>query len=128
MYPFFSLTRSMNWYIIVLIMETLTTIHIIQILRKKTISLFTLSDFGRLFNIHNKQTLYKILQRLEKKKIITQLIKGKYLFLLSSKAPHDFTIANFIYQPSYVSLESALSLYGIITSFPYTITSVTTKK
>ena len=37
-------------------------------------------------------------------------------------------IANFLYQPSYISLESALSFYGIITGFPYQITSITIKK
>jgi len=34
--------------------------------------LFTLSDFGRLFKIENQNTLYKKIQRLEKKKIIKE--------------------------------------------------------
>jgi predicted transcriptional regulator of viral defense system len=42
--------------------------------------------------------------------------------------PNDFAIANYLYQPSYISLESALSFYGIITGFPYKITSISTKK
>jgi len=67
--------------------------------------LFTLSDFGRLFKIENQNTLYKKIQRLEKKKIIKKLIKGKYVFALNKT--NDFTIANYVYPPSYVSLESA---------------------
>ena len=34
----------------------------------------------------------------------------------------------FLYSPSCISLESALSFYGIITRFPYQITSITSKK
>jgi len=40
----------------------------------------------------------------------------------------EYEIANFLISPSYVSLESALSYHGIITQFPYQITSVTIKK
>ena len=40
----------------------------------------------------------------------------------------EFKIANFLHQPSYVSLESALSFYGVITGFVYEIVSVTPKK
>ena len=60
------------------------------------------------------------------KKIIQKLLKGKYLFLLNST--NDFYLANFMHQPSYVSLESALSFYGIISGFPYRISSITPKK
>ena len=101
-------------------MDTLLT------LQSSQISLYTLADFAKLFNIDNPQTLYKKIARLEQKKIIQKLIKGKYRFLFHPK--NDFTIANFLYQPSYISLESALSFYGIITGFAYQITSITIKK
>lgn len=107
-------------------METYTTTEIIRILKEKQIALFSLSDFGRLFNIKNKQTLYKKIQRLQKKKLIQPLIKGRYLFFLNDVS--DFTLANYLYQPSYISLESALSFYGIITGFTYKLISLTTKK
>ena len=38
-----------------------------------------------------------------------------------------YSIANRLYQPSYVSLETALSHYGIIPEVVYAVTSVTTK-
>ncbi|MCS6956730.1 MAG: hypothetical protein NZM02_02695 [Patescibacteria group bacterium] len=98
----------------------------ISLMREKQISLFSLADFGRLFEIENKETLYKKISRLEKKKIIRKLIKGKYLFLFNQ--PDDYLIANYLYQPSYISLETALSFYGLITGFSYKITSITPKK
>lgn len=39
-----------------------------------------------------------------------------------------FVIANKIYSPSYVSMETALSYYGIIPESVYTITSTTTRR
>ncbi len=107
-------------------MRTYQITEIIRILKEKQIGLFSLADFERLFNIKNRQTLYKKISRLEKKKLIEKLIKGKYLFFLNTV--NDFTIANYLYQPSYISLESALSFYGIITGFSYKLFSITTKK
>ena len=107
-------------------METYSATDIIRILQSKQLPFFTLTDFSQLFNISNQQTLYKKIARLEEKKIIQKLIKGKYRFLLNPV--NDFLTANFLYQPSYVSLESALSFYGIITGFSYQITSMSLKK
>ena len=54
------------------------------------------------------------------------------LYLLGKerrKYPYNsFEVANFILEPSYVSLESALSHYGLIPEAVYTTTSVTTRK
>jgi predicted transcriptional regulator of viral defense system len=107
-------------------METSNTTKIIKILKENNIFLFSLSDFERLFDINNKNTLYKKIQRLEAEGIVQKLKKGYYHFLLAEI--NDFILANFLYQPSYISLESALSFYGIITGFPYQITSLTPKK
>jgi predicted transcriptional regulator of viral defense system len=107
-------------------METSGKIEIIRRLQEEGLALFTLTDFARLFSVESRNTLYKKIQRLEKEGIIQKIIKGKYLFLFQK--PNEFAIANFLYRPSYISLESALSFYGIITGFPYQITSVTTKK
>lgn len=106
-------------------MQTYSTTDIIKILQSNEISLFTLSDFAKIFDLDNQQTLYKKIARLEQKQIITKLIKGKYRFLLNQ--PSNFAIANFLYSPSYISLESALSFHSIITGFPYQLTSVTPK-
>lgn len=107
-------------------METYSQVDIIQILRSKHIALFTLTDLARLLKEKNQQTLYKRVQRLKEKKLITRLVKGKYQF--SFLPVDDFSLANFLYQPSYISLESALSFHGLITDFTYQITSLTTQK
>lgn len=107
-------------------MARYNTTEIIQKLKEKDVSLFTLNDFARIFSINNRNSLYQKAKRLKDKKIITQVIKGKYIFNLNR--PNDFTLSNFIYQPSYISCESALSLFGIITGFSYHITSITTNK
>lgn len=107
-------------------METYSTTDIIKILEEKSISLFTLADFDRLFGHQNQQTIYKKIQRLEKTGIIQKLVNGKYYYQF--KPALSFRIANFLYLPSYISLESALSFYGIITGFAYQITSITTQK
>lgn len=107
-------------------METFNSLAIIREFQAKEISLFTLADFSRLFKIDRPNTVYKKIQRLEREKIVKKLIKGRYLFML--KKASEFTIANFLCQPSYISLESALAFYGIMTGFSYQITSLTLKK
>jgi len=107
-------------------MRTFSTMEITKVLQKENLALFSLDDFKKIFKIAKRNTLYKKIQRLEEKKIIKRLAKGKYLFLFQK--PHDFLMANFLYQPSYISLESALSLYGIISGMSYQITSLTPKK
>ena len=54
-------------------MRTYSTTEIIKILKEKQISIFSLADFSRLFNIDNNNTLYKKIARLEKKKLIKKL-------------------------------------------------------
>ena len=46
----------------------------------------------------------------------------------SPEKPHPFELAQCIYYPSYISLESALSFHGLIPEAVYVITSVCTKR
>lgn len=107
-------------------MESITIDKATKILYTKRVSLFSINDAKKVFNIEKDNTLYKLLQRLEKKDIIRRIENGKYLFSFIEVS--DFEIANFLTSPSYISLESALSFYGILSQFPYTITSITSKK
>lgn len=95
----------------------------IKILHDKKISLFDIADAKKIFGVEKENTLYKLLQRLERSEVIKRVVKGKYQFLL--REVNDFELANFLVNPSYISLESALSFYGILPQFPYTITSIT---
>ncbi|MBI4372058.1 MAG: type IV toxin-antitoxin system AbiEi family antitoxin domain-containing protein [Elusimicrobia bacterium] len=49
------------------------------------------------------------------------------LYAAAGRLPSKWSLANRLYQPSYVSLESALSYYGLIPETVYSVTSVTTK-
>ena len=65
----------------------------------------------------------------QKKGYIQKIIKGYYLF--SDVAMNEntlFAIANKIYKPSYISLETAMSHYQLIPESIYMITSVSTKR
>lgn len=65
----------------------------------------------------------------EKKGYIVKLRKEYYAFAESKSMP-DFTryVANRIYRPSYISLHTALSCYGMIPEAVVQMTSVTTLK
>lgn len=60
---------------------------------------------------------------------LTSLKKG--LFVpgpsLNIRGPEPFLIANYLWRPSYVSMESALSYWGLIPERVYEISSVTPK-
>ncbi|MCL4386234.1 MAG: hypothetical protein M1326_07975 [Cyanobacteria bacterium] len=51
--------------------------------------------------------------------------KGLYIF--SDVQIDKVEIAKYLYSPSYISLEYALNIYGIIPDVPFSITMVTTK-
>jgi len=105
----------------------ITRLQLLETLKQKNITLFTLSDLKKIFSFSSKDTLIHMVRRLKKDRIIEKLTRSKYLFLHGRKVS-DFELANFLVVPSYVSLESALSYYGIITQFPYHISSLTLGK
>jgi len=107
-------------------METISKIEATKLLYQKKVTFFDVVDAGKIFGIEKAKTLYVLLQRLEKEGVIHRITKGKYHFSL--KEYNEFELANFLVTPSYVSLESALSFYGILPQFPYTITSITPLK
>lgn len=79
----------------------------------------------------NKSTDAKksFLKRACQKGDLIRVRKGLYLLGEGKRKSHynSFVIANYMVGPSYVSLESALSFYGLIPEAVYTTTSVTAK-
>lgn len=71
-------------------------------------------------------TLAVLIRRLVQTGILIRLERNKYL--VDSGSTHEFLIANFLYEPSYVSFESALNFHGVLPQIPYEVTSATTKK
>lgn len=73
----------------------------------------------------------KALVRWQKKGYLKKIRNGYYLLAspdLKLDEPLCYLIANTIYSPSYVSMESALSHYNLIPEGVFRITAVTTKK
>ena len=60
---------------------------------------------------------------------LVQVKKGLYVLgkRISEQIPHPFLLANQLYGPSYVSLDSALSYHGLIPERVYQASSVTTR-
>ncbi len=90
------------------------------------LKLFSLQDLAKLLTIPIPRSARSVVNRLVEKNILQHLEKNSYI--LANPAPSRFTIANFLFSPSYVSLETALNYHGILSQFPHEITSVTPKK
>ncbi|MFC1613575.1 hypothetical protein ACFL23_04575 [Patescibacteria group bacterium] len=104
--------------------QKIQPLQVAEIIGEKGIMIFTPQEFSRLFKTNPRQTRY-FLETYTKRGFLSRLKKDFYA--LKSKLPNEEIIANALYKPSYISLEYALSRYGIIPESTYTITSVTTK-
>jgi predicted transcriptional regulator of viral defense system len=91
-----------------------------------SIQLFTLATLASLLDIHKSSTFFKIIKRLVKNGLLIKIERGKYVLKKNNQS--QFSLANFIYEPSYVSFESALNYGGILSQFPYEVTSATVKQ
>jgi predicted transcriptional regulator of viral defense system len=87
---------------------------------------FTTKDLKDLLEIENRRTFEETIKRLEEEKILTKIERGKYLKTKSNY--QKFEIAQFIYNPSYISFETALSYHGLIDQLPFEIACATPKK
>lgn len=90
---------------------------------ESSIQLFTLKTLRELLDIDKSGSLFKIVNRLLESGVLIKIERNKYV--LKKYSYSEFALANFIYEPSYVSFETALSYYGILSQFPYEITSAT---
>jgi len=93
-------------------------------IKGKNIPIFSHSQVMALFGL-SKMAADKLLHRYAKTGFITRLKRGLYAF--PDALPPNVFIANRLYEPSYVSLEFALSYHSVIPETVYTITSITTK-
>jgi len=99
--------------------------RLIEQMRKiKKIS-FTLADLEKLSDF-SRETLYVVLNRLVKSGQLIRLRPG--LYILPEQFINLDVVANAYYMPSYLSFESALSRYGILSQIPATLTFATSRK
>lgn len=85
-------------------------------------NVFTFLDVAKLFPSESPQKTRIQLSRFAKKGLIRPIKRGLYTF--DPQKIDEFLLANFLYSPSYISLESALNYYGLIPDVPQALTSV----
>lgn len=93
-------------------------------LRRKGLIIFSPLDVRRIFGVSKVAATF-LIHRYAKKRFIKRLKRGIYA-LYDTLIP-DAYLANKLYEPSYVSLEFALSFHQVIPETVYEITSVSTK-
>lgn len=96
-------------------------------LKVKETGIFSFEDVFKWFPESNRQTVKNQLRDWVTKGYLLRPRKNLY-FLQETRLEDEFILANCLYEPSYISLESALNYYGIIPDVPFSVTSVTTKK
>jgi len=94
-------------------------------LKKAGLKLFSVLDYQRILEVKNYNSARSNISRYIKLGIIQKACKG--LYFLIDNPPHEFEIANKVYQPSYISFETALSFYGIIPETIYEVISATSR-
>jgi len=86
---------------------------------------FTPSDLEKILG-QKRPVLYVTLNRLVKYGVLARLRRGVYQVAL--RAPDFARVANQLVYPSYLSFESALSRYGILSQVPYVLTFATSQR
>jgi len=104
--------------------EKLNRIKAEEKLKSMRIYVFTPREFRDIFRVSQK-TASTFISRNLKSGLFLKM-RNRY-YLLKDSNPSFYFIANKLYQPSYISLETALSYYGVIPEVVYTATSITTK-
>jgi len=104
--------------------KKLNRIKVQEKLKNSGFVIFTPREFCDVFGISPKTGSVFISRNLKSGLFLK--LRNNY-YMLKDSNPPLYSIANKLYQPSYISLESALSYYGIIPEVVYTVTSVTTK-
>jgi predicted transcriptional regulator of viral defense system len=106
------MAKLVNWYIFE------------KNLKEKGLVIFSPLDVRRIFGVSKVAATF-LIHRYTKKGFIKRLKKGIYT-LYDTSVP-DIYLANKLCEPSYVSLEFALSFHRVIPETVYEITSITTK-
>lgn len=100
-------------------------IEFIQLLRDFNKSYFTVADLEKILSM-KRDSLYVALNRFVGSGVLIRLKRDVYQPAFQSLELEK--VANELYYPSYLSFESALSRYGILSQIPYTLTFATTKR
>ncbi len=108
-----------------MVTKEMSDIEFIQTLRGFNKPYFTLADLEKILKM-KRDSLYVTLNRLVKSGVLIRLQRGVYQPEFQGLELEK--TANELYYPSYLSFESALSRYGILSQIPYTLTFATTRR
>lgn len=95
-----------------------------QQLKLHNLEVFTTQEFINIFGISRSIASVKLTRYKQAGYLISP---RRSVYYLAGEVEDKYKIANKVYAPSYISLDSALSKYDLIPETVYTITSVTTK-
>jgi len=101
-------------------MKKIKALQTLQATGKK---IFSSVDLQKILQIKDINYSHIFAAKLVKEGVIKRVMRGCYV--LSSHEPSDFELANNLYAPSYISLDSALNYYGVLIQSPQQIISVT---
>ncbi|MFA4873413.1 MAG: hypothetical protein WC659_05805 [Patescibacteria group bacterium] len=87
---------------------------------------YTFADIAKVTNNLPLPSLKVALTRAVKSGTLQRLRRG--LYIISSRTINPKGLTAYLYLPAYVSFETALAEYGIMSQIPYTITCATTKR
>jgi len=104
--------------------KKLNRIKVEEKLKSMGLIVFTPREFEGVFGVPRATAAYYIASNLESGLFVK--LRNNF-YMLKDSHPSMYTIANKLYQPSYISLEMALSYYGFIPEVVYGMTSITTK-
>jgi predicted transcriptional regulator of viral defense system len=108
-----------------MVTKEMSDIEFIQTLRGFNKPYFTVADLEKILEM-KRDSLYVTLNRLVKDGVLIRLRRGVYQPEFQSLELER--TANELYYPSYLSFESALSRYGILSQIPYTMTFATNRR
>jgi len=102
----------------------LSPIKVQRELIERGILMFSPLEFQRIFDVSKSASNFFINFHL-KKGFFAKIRNG--LYMLADYPVNHYSIANRLYEPSYISFDTALSFHGIIPETIYALTSATTK-
>jgi predicted transcriptional regulator of viral defense system len=108
--------------------KILNWIEVQRKIKSKGLMIFRPWDIVQLFGVSKTAAGFFVFRN-TKKGLLVRIKKSKKggLYAIADSLPNQYLIANRLYEPSYVSFDTALSFHGIIPETIYGATSATTK-
>jgi len=107
-------------------MESITGERLISFLSETKKTTFTTQDLQNALGFKSRNSLNTALHRFSKRGWLIPI--GRGIYGNSLKPPQKFEAVTSFVSPSYISFESALSHWGILSQIPMVITAATVKK